>query len=154
MTNIRDYRRDLCNEFIKNEEDWISRSSNIYELKRSKKIKEREEERHKKNVSFFMMVAFVLIVATVILGVLGYTISLLMPKTIGTIENKYDVTYCSYIVSDGDTLHSVRNSIMKSHPQMFEKVNRWNYDSLLLEVNDFENPDKIYPGDEIVYPVF
>lgn len=151
---ITTYRDELIHEFIKNEESWINRSENMEALKKSRKMKEREEERHKKNVSFFMMVAFVLIVATVILGVLGYTISLLMPKTIGTIENKYDVTYCSYIVSDGDTLHSVRNSIMKSHPKMFEKVNRWNYDSLLLEVNDFENPDKIYPGDEIVYPVF
>lgn len=154
MTNVRNYRNELCNEFIKNEEDWISRSANIDELKKAKKIREREEHYRRKNNAFFLSIALILIMISVVLGALGYTISLMIPKNIDTIENMYEVTYYSYVVAEGENLHIVRNKIMKTHSSMFEKVNRWNYDSLLIEINEFDNPDEIYPGETIIYPVF
>ena len=156
MTNIRDrdYRRDLCNEFIKNEEDWINRSSNIDELKKARKIKEREEDKHKKNVDFFISLGMCGVILMVILGSLIYTFHLLIPKSIDEIENKYNVTYYTYFVSEGETLHDIRENIMKINPDSFNKVNRWNYDELLTEINDLDNPNMIYPGQEIIYPVF
>lgn len=154
MTMNISYHDELVNEFIKNEESWITRSANINELKKAQKIKEREEERHKKNVSFFMMVAFVLVLATVILGALGYTISLMIPKTISDIESRYEVSYYTYTVRDGETLNNIREDILRTHKSITDKINRWNYGELIEELNDLEDPNMIYPGDEIIYPVF
>ena len=63
MTNIVEYRNELCKEFIKNEEDWLLRSENIASLKKARKEKERKEELHKKNVEFLLSlaVAFIMI---------------------------------------------------------------------------------------------
>ena len=154
MTNIRDYRAQLCKEFIKNEEDWLARSSNIEALKKSRKEKERKEELHKKNVEFLLSLAvgFVMI-STAISMVIG-AFSIALPKNIDYYESKYTVVYETHIVREGETLNGISNDILRAHPKLMDKVGRWNYDDLLIQVNDLDNPNRIYPGQEILYPVF
>ena len=154
MTNIRDYRRDLCNEFIKNEEDWINRSSNIDELKKARKEKERKEELHKKNVEFLLSLAVAVVMIATAIGMVIGAFSIASPKDLDYYESKYTVVYEIHIVEEGETLTDISKDILKAHPKLEDKVVRWNYDDLLIELNNLDNPNKIYPGQEIVYPVF
>ena len=154
MTNIRDYRAQLCKEFIRNEEDYISRSENIASLKKARKEKERKEELHKKNVEFLLSLAVaVVMIATAITMVIG-AFSIALPKNIDYYESRYDITYQTHIVEEGETLNGISKDILRAHPNLVNKVGSWNYDDLLIEVNNLDNPNKIYPGQEIVYPVF
>lgn len=154
MTNIRDYRAQLCKEFIRNEEDYISRSENIASLKKSRKEKERKEELHKKNVEFLLSLAVaVVMIATAITMVIG-AFSIALPKNIDYYESRYDITYQTHIVREGETLNGISKDILRAHPNLVNKVDSWNYDDLLIEVNNLDNPNKIYPGQEIIYPVF
>lgn len=154
MTNIMDYRARLCKEFIKNEEDYLSRSENLASLKKARKEKERKEELHKRNVEFLLSlaVAFVMI-ATAVAMVIG-AFSIALPKQLKYYESKYVITYQTHIVEQGETLTDISKDICKAHPKLEDKVGRWNYDDLLVEVNHLDNPNMIYPGQEIIYPVF
>ena len=115
MTNIMEYRAQLCKEFIKNEEDYLSRSENLASLKKARKEKERKEELHKRNVEFLLSLA----VAFVMIATNG-----------------------------------ISKDILRAHPEIIDKVGRFNYDDLLVEINGLDNPNRIYPGQEILYPVF
>lgn len=153
-TNIAEYRAQLCTEFIKNEEDWLARSSNIEALKKSRKERKRKEELHKKNVEFLLSLAVAfLMIATAICMVIG-AFSIALPKDLDYYESRYDITYQTHRVENGETLKGITKDILRAHPNLVNKVCRWNYDDLLIEVNDLENPNMIYPGQEIVYPVF
>jgi len=154
MTNIMEYRAQLCKEFIQNEEDYISRSENIDELKKARKEKERKELHKKKNVAFFMAIAYFMAIAMLIIGSFWVMINIITPKNIDYYESMYDITYQTHIVKEGETLSSISKDITKAHSKLIDKVGRWNYDDLLIEVNNLDNPNKIYPGQEIVYPVF
>lgn len=154
MTNIRDYRAQLCKEFIRNEEDYISRSENMAKLKKARKEKERKEELHKRNVEFLLSLAVSFImIATAITMVIG-AFSIALPKNIDYYESRYDITYQTHIVREGETLNGISKDIVRAHPEIIDKVGRWNYDDLLVEINDLDNPNRIYPGEEILYPVF
>lgn len=154
MTNIIACREQLCKEFIKNEEDWISRSANLASIKKARREKERKDELHKKNVEFILAltVAIVMIAAVIIMVICAF--STILPKNIDYYESKYTVVYETYIVTEGETLNGITKDILRAHPNLINKVGRWNYDDLLVELNDLENPNMIYPGQEIIYPVF
>lgn len=154
MTNIMEYRAVLCKEFIQNEEDYISRSENIASLKKARKEKEKEEERRRKNVSFFMAIGYVIVMLIAIGSIFGIMINIIMPKNIEYYESKYVITYQTHIVEEGETLTDISKDILRAHPEIINKVGRWYYDDLLVEVNNLDNPNKIYPGQEIIYPVF
>lgn len=151
---IRDYRAQLCNEFIKNEEDWLARSSNIEALKKSRKERKRNEELHKKNVGFIvsLTVAFVMVATVIAMVICAF--SIILPKNIDYYESRYSIEYHTHIVESGETLTDISKSIVKAHPELNNNVGRWNYDDLIIEVNHLDNPNMIYPGDEIIYPVF
>lgn len=154
MTNIMEYRARLCKEFIKNEEDYISRSENLASIKKARQEKERKEELHKKNVDFILSLAVsVLIITTAIISVIC-AFSTVLPKSIKYYESKCVITYQTHIVEEGETLTDISKDILRAHPEIINKVGRWYYDDLLVEVNDLENPNMIYTGQEIVYPVF
>ena len=154
MTNIVEYRNELFTEFIQNEEDYISRSENIASLKKARKEKERKEELHKKNVEFILSLAVVFVmIATVIAMIIG-AFSIVLPKNMDYYESKYTVVYETHIVEYGESLSSISKDITKAHPDIIDKVSRFNYDDLLVEINDLDNPNRIYPGQEILYPVF
>lgn len=154
MTNIS-YKDGLINEFIKNETDYQSRQENLKAIIALRKEKDREKKKRITKIN--RMIAFALILVLLIyfifMGV--YVVKLMTPKTMYDIENKYDVTYYSHIVKDGETVSSIRNDILDDHPEILDKItNKWNYLRLILECNDLENPNRIYPGQEILYPVF
>lgn len=154
MTNIMDYRARLCKEFIETEEDYLSRSTNIETLKKSRKEKERKEELHKKNVEFLLSLAVAFLMIATAIGMVIGAFSIALPKPIGYYESKCVITYQTHIVEEGETLTDISKDILRAHPEIINKVGRWYYDDLLVEVNDLENPNMIYPGQEIVYPVF
>ena len=154
MTNIMDYRARLCKEFIKNEEDYISRSENMTSIRKARHEKERKEELHKKNVEFLLSVALAFIMVCGAISMLIAAFSIALPKPIKYYESKYVITYQTHIVEEGETLTDISKDILRAHPEIINKVGRWYYDDLLVEVNDLENPNMIYPGQEIVYPVF
>lgn len=154
MTNIVEYRNELCKEFIKNEESWLARSSNIEALKKSRKEKEKRRMQHKKNVAFFMAIAYFMAIAMLIIGSFGVIINIITPKPIGYYESRYDITYQTYTVKEGETLNGISKDIVRAHPEIIDKVGRFNYDDLLVEINGLDNPNRIYPGQEILYPVF
>ena len=149
-----DYRAQLCKEFIKNEEDWLLRSENIASLEKARKEKERKEELHKKNVEFLLSLAVAFIMIATATGMVIGAFSTVLPKNIDYYESKYTVVYETHIVQKGETLSDISKDITRAHPEIINKVGRWYYDDLLIEVNDLENPNMIYPGQEIVYPVF
>ena len=154
MTNIMDYRARLCNEFIKNEEDYISRSENLMSIRKARKEKERKEELHKKNVEFLLSLAVAFLMIATAIGMVIGAFSIALPKDIDYYVSRYDITYQTHRVENGETLKGITKDILRAHPNLVNKVCRWNYDDLLIEVNDLENPNMIYPGQEIVYPVF
>ena len=152
MTNIN--HNELINEFIKNEEDWISRSENLASIKKARQEKEKRRMQHKKNVEFLIYIAVaVLIITTAIISVIC-AFSTVLPKNINYYESRYDITYQTHIVSEGETLNGISKDILRTHPEINDKVGRWNYDDLLVKINDLDNPNRIYPGQEIIYPVF
>ena len=154
MTNIMEYRAQLCKEFIKNEEDYISRSENIASLKKARKEKERKEELHKKNVEFLISLAVAFVMIATATGMVIGAFSTVLPKPIGYYESRYDITYQTYTVKEGETLNGISKDIVRAHPEIIDKVGRFNYDDLLVEINGLDNPNRIYPGQEILYPVF
>lgn len=154
MTNIMNYRARLCNEFIKNEEDYISRSENLVSLKKARKEKERKEELHKKNVEFLLSLAVAFLMIATAIGMVIGAFSIALPKDFDYYESRYDITYQTHRVENGETLKGITKDILRAHPNLVNKVCRWNYDDILIEVNDLENPNMIYTGQEIVYPVF
>lgn len=154
MTNIMDYRARLCKEFIETEEDYLSRSTNIETLKKSRKEKERKEELHKKNVEFLLSLAVAFLMIATAIGMVIGAFSIALPQSLDYYESRYDITYQTHRVENGETLKGITKDILRAHPNLVNKVCRWNYDDLLIEVNDLENPNMIYPGQEIVYPVF
>ena len=155
MTNIMDYRARLCNEFIKNEEDYISRSENLMSIRKARKEKERKEELHKKNVEFLLSLAVAFIMIATAIGMVIGAFSIALQKDhLDYYESRYDITYQTHRVENGETLKGITKDILRAHPNLVNKVCRWNYDDILIEVNDLENPNMIYPGQEIVYPVF
>lgn len=151
---IRDYRAQLCKEFIKNEEDYISRSENFASLKKARKEKERKEELHKKNVEFLLSLAVVFVMIATVIGMVIGAFSIALPKDLDYYESKYTVVYETHIVREGETLNGISKDILRAHPNLVNKVGCWNYDDLLIEVNNLDNPNRIYPGQEILYPVF
>lgn len=154
MTNIMNYRARLCNEFIKNEEDYISRSENLVSLKKARKEKERKEELHKKNVEFLLSLAVAFLMIATAIGMVIGAFSIALPKDLDYYVSMYDITYQTHRVENGETLKGITKDILRAHPNLVNKVCRWNYDDLLIEINDLENPNMIYPGQEIMYPVF
>lgn len=156
MTNIIEYRNELCREFIKTEEDWLLRSENMAKLKKARKEKERKEELHKRNVEFLLSLAVAFMMIATAIGMVIGAFSIALPKDIDYYESKYTTVYYEiHIVEEGETLTDISKDILKAHPKLEDKVGgRWNYDDLLVEVNHLDNPNMIYPGDEIIYPVF
>lgn len=154
MTNIIEYRNELCREFIKTEEDWLLRSENMAKLKKARKEKERKEELHKKNVEFLLSLAVAFMMIATAIGMVIGAFSIALPKDLDYYESKYTVVYEIHIVEEGETLTDISKDILKAHPKLEDKVGRWNYDDLLVDVNHLDNPNMIYPGDEIIYPVF
>lgn len=154
MTNIIEYRNELCREFIKTEEDWLLRSENMAKLKKARKEKERKEELHKKNVEFLLSLAVAFMMIATAIGMVIGAFSIALPKDLDYYESKYTVVYEIHIVEEGETLTDISKDILKAHPKLEDKVGRWNYDDLLVDVNHMDNPNMIYPGDEIIYPVF
>lgn len=154
MTNIIEYRNELCREFIKTEEDWLLRSENMASIKKARKEKERKEELHKKNVEFLLSLAVAVVMIATAIGMVIGAFSIALPKNIEYYESRYDITYQTHIVEEGETLNGISKDILRAHPNVVNKVDSWNYDDLLIEVNNLDNPNKIYPGQEIVYPVF
>lgn len=154
MTNIIEYRNELCREFIKTEEDWLLRSENMAKLKKARKEKERKEELHKRNVEFLLSLAVAFMMIATAIGMVIGAFSIVLPKNIDDYESKYTVVYETHIVTEGETLNGITKDILRDHPNLGNKVGRWNYDDLLIEVNNLDNPNMIYPGQEIIYPVF
>lgn len=154
MTNIIEYRNELCREFIKTEEDWLLRSENMAKLKKARKEKERKEELHKRNVEFLLSLAVASVMIATAIGMVIGAFSIALPKDIDYYESKYTVVYEIHIVEEGETLTDISKDILKAHPKLEDKVGRWNYDDLLVDVNHMDNPNMIYPGQEIMYPVF
>lgn len=154
MTNIIEYRNELCREFIKTEEDWLLRSENMASIKKARKEKERKEELHKRNVEFLLSLAVAFVMISTAIGMVIGAFSIALPKDLDYYVSMYDITYQTHRVENGETLKGITKDILRAHPNLVNKVCRWNYDDLLIEVNDLENPNMIYPGQEIVYPVF
>ena len=154
MTNNIEYRNELCREFIKTEEDWLLRSENMASIKKARKEKERKEELHKRNVEFLLSLAVAFVMIATAIGMVIGAFSIASPKNMEYYESKYTVVYETHIVTEGETLNGITKDILRAHPNLINKVGRWNYDDLLVELNDLENPNMIYPGQEIVYPVF
>lgn len=154
MTNNIEYRNELCREFIKTEEDWLLRSENMASIKKARKEKERKEELHKRNVEFLLSLAVAFVMIATAIGMVIGAFSIASPKDIDYYESKYTVVYEIHIVEEGETLTDISKDILKAHPKLEDKVCRWNYDDLLVDVNDLEDPNMIYPGQEIIYPVF
>lgn len=154
MTNNIEYRNELCREFIKTEEDWLLRSENMASIKKARKEKERKEELHKRNVEFLLSLAVAFVMIATAIGMVIGAFSIASPKNMEYYESKYTVVYETHIVTEGETLNGITKDILSDHPNLVNKVGRWNYDDLLIEVNNLDNPNKIYPGQEIVYPVF
>lgn len=141
--------------FINNETDWFLRQKNMEPIKEQKK-KEREEKeaRKRKRVNIMHMISMILIIcmiSTIVIYPIFWTYNVIRPKTLKELTKEFDVVFYTYVVEDGDSIHSILNNIEKDNDDLYYNINRRYYRNIILDMNNIENPDLIYPGDKIEY---
>lgn len=141
--------------FIEQETDWFLRQKNMEPIKEQKK-KEREEKERKTRKrdnllhTVIMTVVIGIIVASIIYP-LVWTYNIVRPKTLNELSREFNVEFYTYTIEDGDSIHSILNGIEKNNSDLYYNINRNYYKKMILDMNNIENPNLIYPGDKIEY---
>ena len=141
--------------FINNETDWFLRQKNIEPIRKQKK-KEREEKEKRSQkrdnlLNVVIMIVVMGIIATLIIYPLIWTYNIVRPKTLKELTKEFDVEFYTYTIEDGDSIHSILDNIEKDNDNLYYNINRRYYRNMILDMNNIENPDLIYPGDKIEY---
>lgn len=137
--------------------NWLKREENLKPIREERKLAAVKKAAAKKKHEKGMAIIFIVILIVGMIGSLFYLLIPVIPKSLRYIERHNEVTYYSYTVDEGETLHSIANRSFEAHQSNFERANvtKRNYYRLVLDSNsDIENPDVIYPGQRIIYPVF